>query len=164
MNAIISSQASINQDYTLWLWLIFDPKITRNLPLNFCARVWSVDDILLIASRVFLSIACREWRASFCSIVGLQHDPAVDTSQYRSLTSEKGNEIKESIKAHSWKLQSIKAMSMQFACWCKFSVNAISWDFSCLLFATCEFMNHSNLENKRENSWLNMPPIKNPTA
>lgn len=92
MNLIISSQAPINQDYTLWL--IADPRITWNLPLNFVARVWSVDDILLIASRVFLSIACRECRANFCSITGLQHDPAVDTSQYRSLTSVKGKEIK----------------------------------------------------------------------
>lgn len=138
MNAIISSQAPINQDYTLWL--IVDPKITWNLPLNFCARVCSVDDILLIASRVFLSIAWREWRANFCSITGLQHDPAVDTSQYRSLTSEKGKRNKESIKVHSWKTSinysdrcishvGVNFQSMQsrgiFLVWC--SLLASSW-------------------------------------
>lgn len=66
-------------------------------PLNFCARVESVDDILLIASRVTLSIVVFELWDILCSILLLQHDPADGTSQYRSFTS--GNK-KDEKKTH----------------------------------------------------------------
>lgn len=64
-------------------------------PLNFCARVESVDDILLIASRVTFSIEAFELWDILCSILLLQHDPADGTSQYLSLTSEIKREEKK---------------------------------------------------------------------
>jgi hypothetical protein len=81
----------------------------KNLPLNFCALVCSVDDILLIKSRVFFSITCREYDAIFCSIAAVQQDPADDTSQNRSLISvRKKMKNNDQLSFIHEKLQSIK--------------------------------------------------------
>lgn len=56
-------------------------------PLNFCARVESVDDILVIASFVTFSMVLLELWDILCSMLLLQHDPAEGTSQYLSFTS-----------------------------------------------------------------------------